>query len=616
MATRTGLFLVLAAVLLLRLPFLNQAIQGDDPYYLYGARHALLDPAHPTHALYVFQGDVVDMRGHPHPPLNSWILAVLLAVFGGVSEIPFRSAYTAFSLLAAGSMWFLARRWSPQPLAATMLFVAVPAFCISGNTLETDLPFLAFWMVAFALFTAGRYELAAPALIAAALMSYQAIVATPILWAWCWVHARRSKAAWAVALAPVVTVAGYQAYERLTSGALPAALLAGYFRTYRLQEIEDKLRNAAALTVHLGWLVFPAAAVAAFRSRWTLAAGAVAALAGVFIDPHPLFWLSFGAGVAVLAGCLRRGGWLALWVLVFFGAALVLFFAGAARYLLPIAAPVALLVSRALPGRWLWASVAVQMVVSVALATVNKQHWDGYRAFASTLDSNAGGKLWINGEWGLRFYLENRGGTALALDDIVEPGDRIVSSELGFPIPVKAPVRLEREYEIRPSLPVRVMGLRAQSGYATVAFGLRPFDFTTYPADRVRVHRVEARRVRLSWLPMRAPEAAEQILGGVYDLEGENRWMSRRAVLLLVPPPAPKPLTVQFYVPPQSVAQRLTIRVDGVEIHSQTVPPEGIHTVETRPVRGSRVAIEVDRTFTTPPDQRPLSLVLMAAGWR
>ncbi len=39
------LFLALAIVLLLRVPFLNQAIQGDDVYYLYGAEHTQIEPA-------------------------------------------------------------------------------------------------------------------------------------------------------------------------------------------------------------------------------------------------------------------------------------------------------------------------------------------------------------------------------------------------------------------------------------------------------------------------------------------------------------------------------------------------------------------------------------------
>ncbi|MCP5115840.1 MAG: hypothetical protein GY953_33860, partial [bacterium] len=94
---RGRLWIVLLVVVALRLPFLNQAVQGDDYNYLAGAMHAQVDPLHPTHGKYVFLGRMVDMRGHPHPPLNMWALAGLLALMGDVEEAPFHAAYIVFS---------------------------------------------------------------------------------------------------------------------------------------------------------------------------------------------------------------------------------------------------------------------------------------------------------------------------------------------------------------------------------------------------------------------------------------------------------------------------------------------------------------------------------------
>src|SRR4051812_41809710 len=94
------LFWLLALVVLLRLPFLNQAIQGDDHIYLTEAEHALIDPLHPNNVKYVFLGNEVDLRGHSHPPGNAWPLAALLAIFGEVKEVPFHAAYIVFSLIA------------------------------------------------------------------------------------------------------------------------------------------------------------------------------------------------------------------------------------------------------------------------------------------------------------------------------------------------------------------------------------------------------------------------------------------------------------------------------------------------------------------------------------
>ena len=179
---RKFLLLCVGLVMLIRLPFLNQAIQGDDHIYLTEAQHALVDPLHPNDVKYVFLGDEVDLRGHPHPPGNAWPLAGLLLLFGDVKEIPFHAAYMVFSLIAVWAMWSLAYRFSERPLWATLLFIAVPAFVVNGRSLEADLPFLAFWMASIALFLSGRLWLAALAMAAAAMLAYQAALLVPVLY--------------------------------------------------------------------------------------------------------------------------------------------------------------------------------------------------------------------------------------------------------------------------------------------------------------------------------------------------------------------------------------------------------------------------------------------------
>ena len=70
------------------------------------------------------------------------------------------------------------------------------------------------------------------------------------------------------------------------------------------------------------------------------------------------WWIVFPALVpatAILAWRNRRDPgtrFLLAWIGIFFAGALVIFFSGSARYLLPMAAPVAILASR-LPVKWL-----------------------------------------------------------------------------------------------------------------------------------------------------------------------------------------------------------------------------------------------------------------------
>jgi hypothetical protein len=621
---------VLLFVLALRLPFLNQAIQGDDIDYLYAAEHAQIDPLHPTHVRYVFLGQMVDMRGHPHPPLNAWFLGLLLAGWKDIGEVPFHAAYILFSLIAAASALSLARRFSSQPLAATLLFLVTLAFVVNGNSLESDLPLVAFWLASVALFTAavdrrslGLLAWSALVMALAALAAYQAVALVPILW----FYGRKWKPAWVAALATPAVLGLWQLFERASSGALPAGMLAGYLQTYGFEALTQKLRSAGALTGHMGWLVFPLLAFAGFRhlARWvwlpllTLVAGAV------WIDPNPLYWISAAAGLLILAWCATHWrDFLAAWVLVFFAVALAIFFAGSARYLLPLALPVAILTSRQLSAKWLYAGVAAQLAVSLALAIVNYQHWDGYRQFARTLAHEAQTKrVWINDEWGLRYYLEAEGALPLLANQVVHPGEIVVSNHLGAGLPfstgggILVPVA---QREITSRIPLRLVSMGGKSAYSAVMFGLRPFDIVSGPIDRVTAEVVVERKPTLTRLLMSSPESSSQIVSGIYSIENNQfRWMAGQGVLLLKSPPGARPLEIHLYIPPQTPAREVAVAVDNAEVARQTYPGPGTYTLVTKPIKASgdsaQITIAVDKTFSVPSDRRELGIILTEVGF-
>ena len=608
------LLLIVAVVLLLRVPFLNQAVQGDDPYFLASAEHAQIDPLHPNHTTYVFQGREVDFRGFPHPPLNAWFLALLLAVFGDVREIPFHLVYILFSLIAAVGMFALARRFSPHPVWATLLFLAVPAFVVNGNSFESDVPFVAFWIAGIACFVWERLLLATLFLLLASLTAFQSVLAVPILLMYVaqaflpavsalmptrLFGARENPACpqecghgrqeclrhVLVAIVPVLGIAGWQLFEFFTSGQFPFTVVMGYHRSF--ERFALKLRNAEALAVHTCWIVCPLLLPAAFLAAWKRR------------DRDTIF----------LAG----------WIVIFFTGALGFFYSGSARYLLPIAPPIVILASRLRPA-WLAIGFTIQMTLSILLATVNYQHWDGYRAFAASLkDATAQHRTWVNAEWGLRYYLEAEGALPLHADQWVPTGDLVVASELAYPVAYnhggRALVPIGRR-EIRPWLPFRLIGLHARSGYSTAEKGLLPFDITGSPIDKLQADILESRPPTRSELPMNSPDAELQILFGISKLE-ENRWrwMGKSGAVALKMPTVPTPVHVAFYLPDSAPARRITISVDGKDVESQTFPGPGSYVMTTRPVMGSLVKIEVDRTFTVPGDSRELGLILTEVGY-
>jgi hypothetical protein len=610
--------LVLCLVLLVRLPFLHQAIQGDDFYYLKGAEHALVDPLHPAHAQYVFQGRMVDMRGHPHPPLNAWYLGLLVALLASEAEVPLHAAYLLFSAIAALSALAIARKFAARPMLATVLFLVTPAFVVNGNSLEADLPFVAFWLLAVALFVHERWWLAAASGVLAALAAYQAVILSPVLAGYVLWRKPRRASAWIAALAAPATIGLYQLYERLTSGALPAGVLVGYMQSDHLEALAQKLKSAAALTGHAGWLVFPALSLAAFwrGPLWVRLVAAIAAVGAAVADPNPLFWISCGIGALVVLSCLARvREFLCWWIVVFFAAALVIFFAGSARYLLPIVLPVAILASDRIGGRWLAWSAAAQAVVAASLAIVNYQHWDGYRRFAHSLAADIQShRTWTNAEWGFRHYLESEGAMPVVTGRTMWPGDLVVTS-IYAPNPWTGPAAVLAEREITSPIPLRIIGPGTDSGYSSVAFGLAPFGLSRAPMDRVRAVLVSERKAELSALTIGTPEAAAQIVSGVYN---NDRWTSDRAVVVLKRPAGATRIAARIFIPEAAPARTFRLYVDGRLVAEQVFAAPGPYAVEG-PAAGSdtaTVTLEADRTFSVPPDARLLGVLLLSIGYQ
>lgn len=632
---------IIALILALRLPFIHQAIQGDDLYYLYGAQHAQIDPLHPEHTSYVFRGQLADMRGHSHPPLNSWILGGLLAIFGDVKEVPFHLSYIVFSLIAALAMLSLARRFSDRPLLATVLFCVVPAFVVNGNSLEADLPLLAFWMtaVAFFVYAVDRdsiLALAASALAAglAALDAYQGIFIAPLLALYVFEQRRQWMPGWIVSLAAPAILAAWQLWERATSGAMPAAVLAGYMSTCHFAALAQSIRGATALVVHLGWMISPLILIALVptKGRWRWIAASFATFAGVsaaFHDWNPLFGISFVLGVWVLAWCAyqtRTKGFLCWWVLLFFAPAILVFFAGSARYLLPIAAPLAILAANASRRSVAIAGAALQLALGLGLAVVNYQHWNTYRHYVELLvDKAHGRRIWIDADWGLRYYLEAAGGLPLTNhpassgsssppSTVVQPGDIVVTSDLANPLPAGVPLTPFYSIEIRPRLPLRLIALDGRSAYSFGSQGLLPFEISNSPIDHV--HADIAIAPELSYLDPHDPKAAAQFVSGI----SADGWTAQQATVLLKVPENATTLSASIYVPASAPARHVSLSANGRVLVEGDLKPDGIFNISApAPLTSTSlvVTLTVDKTFRGPGlDARDLGVVLTGIGFK
>ena len=142
---------LIALVLAVHLPFLDQAYHIDDRIYLDVARNIYEKPLYPYDFDALYEGFVApDAASHSHLPFTSYYLALVQLAGGQESEWVAHLAFLIFPLLAALAFYELARMLLSFPFAAAALLVSSTAFLTLSHTLMPDVPLLAFWILALA----------------------------------------------------------------------------------------------------------------------------------------------------------------------------------------------------------------------------------------------------------------------------------------------------------------------------------------------------------------------------------------------------------------------------------------------------------------------------------
>jgi len=124
----------------------------------------------------------------------------------------------------------------------------------------------------------------------------------------------------------------------------------------------------------------------------------------------------------------------------------------------------------------------------------------------------------------------------------------------------------------------------------------------------------------VSDLRMNDPEAEQQIVSGVFQLENSAwRWTSQTAVILLKPPVEATPLVIRFYIPDPAPARQVTLRLNNQVVATKMYASPGSYIIVTPALKPEGdsvpVSIEIDKTFSTQSDRRKLGIILTEVGF-
>ena len=257
------------------------------------------------------------------------------------------------------------------------------------------------------------------------------------------------------------------------------------------------------------------------------------------------------------------------------------------------------------------------MALSLGLAVMNYQHWDAYRVYAASLRPvMENHRVWVDDEWGLRHYVQDEGALPLRATEKLRADDIIVTGELSHAVDVTARLApAAPTLEIRPWIPLRLIGLETHSGYSSAAMDhLWPFGLSSGLLDRVRTSRVVERHPTLEYVDMKAPGVSDCIVSGIWP---DDQWMSASAVVMVKSPVIAMPLQVSFYIPDNAPARHITLLLDGQEVASTTVTATGPGQLisPTRLKPGGTAAIVEIRASTRRSTRRPMRAIWEWCWW-
>lgn len=532
--------IICIVVLALGVPFLDQAFHWDDGDFIKAAEVAAVDPSRFHLENYSARGRFKERFPFRHPPLLNYYMAPFIRAAGGADEMVLHSAYLVFPLGAAISMYALGRRFTRHPLAAALLLAVSPGVMVMSHTVMGNVPGMAFWLAATALFVWGveRYSLklllGAGLAMAAAIMTFaQALTLLPLLAVYALL---KRQVRWKVITAfiiPVLVYGSWRYYIRQRYGYPPAI-------SYRVDfHLGWQLR---ALLVFLGGtIVFPLSLLVplAPKKRWQWLVLAAASLTGAWAA-----WVYItGEGVSpawgVVAGIMAAAGLAAvcglvtgassdirslvsrtlptstdnIFLLAWFGSVAVAYIAStlhyvAARHLLPLFPAVVFVFLRQAEGLWqdrpwlrsrfIYGTIALTAVVSLAASVADYRLAGTYRNAAQHFGqeySESGRKLWALGEFGFRYYMEEQGFEYLGVNAVARPGDIVVVSDISSrgvvaPLPEGAGRLL---YQLRQDdgFPVRTMNYRAGAGFYGSLMGPLPFVMSRERVDDFMIYELD-----------------------------------------------------------------------------------------------------------------------------
>jgi len=512
---------------LLSLPFLNRAYFVDDSYFVEIAQWVKDHPSQPYHFRVDDAG--IQNRGWEedgfvrmvNPLLHHYYLAFLIKL-GGEREWFLRLGCVILSCFSALFLFGLARRWTNEPLLATLLVLVTPVHWLSAHSLLIDstMGFLFLGGLYYFIQATERdsvYSLVVSGFFMglAILTKYTALLIIPLTGLWFLLRWKKLSRRWIYVIPWTMGLLFLWGYSLFT---------AHIYGSPHIIAASQRMLTPSLWGKYLVFFVFLSGSALVPLISWGVLRARVNVFNGIFVVLVALFLSSQKGGFS-----LTQGGLIALWFLtslVFFAAFINLYFESgwiyprdhflfgwllgfvammffvmnwvAARYYVIVIPAIVFMTVRMIEIKWPTLSHKILKVVFVAtlvftaaLSYADYKQAAPARQLVHVLKNQGfegGDRHFYLGDSFTMSYLRGEGWIPAFPETQFQPGDQVLGKQVTMPWIWFAKRKLELKtlavFDFPTRFPLKVMDYKGSAGFYASVWGALPFTFSQGPWER------------------------------------------------------------------------------------------------------------------------------------
>ena len=530
---KSEIFVIIIISVVIVLPFINEAYHIDDWVYLRAAIEYNNLGFNSINGTSTQDGLVFPNYYITHPLLYPLFLSFIIKIFHSASEYLLH-LISIISLAIIGiSSLIISKKFSKEYLLITIFLLLLPAVMVMSHVIMTDIPTVAFFLLALALHIEGvekksfwLYIFSGIAATIAVGISYQALFIVFLFVLYNIQKKEKRFIAYLSILIPLAIFVIWCIYTWAKFG-IPhpfiAFIWAGDNDKRNILDMFSKfmgnINSLGAATIFPVFILITYLLKSQFRKlliiSFVLSVISMPVLvSNYFLVQKILFVIYASSGffiilriIILLKDSIAKKNkdyiFISTWFITFFIAIALLMPLGVSRYLLPCFLPVVIVIINDLKTLYfskfkiiVYAGLVLTLIWSSLCSVADYKFAGVYRQFAKEFNSKYSDKtVWFTGEGGFKWYMEKeRAKYLLKNNKKVQLGDIIVIPEQLWPISLsslmKKSVHLDNVV-YSSALPIRTLNLASHAGFYTEAHALLPFSITHCPYEIFSIYEVK-----------------------------------------------------------------------------------------------------------------------------